>query len=221
MSYQLEIKDDALYINGVFGKYEAEDSGKGEFVVSVVTDVCINELDSEGEEYLVDAGQAWNIPVKNLAELNGFITKCEEERLWNYILGPIFRIKPDLDNGILYIKGHTKNFAIGETEKGFYVDELQSSKSHHIVEDLMDGTHVITTNDKWWERPVEETMEIMNDLHCYAKVTDGGNLKVELKNKSFVIGNKDNGGFWVNITGGQERHVYYKDNWKDVVALLK
>ena len=84
MSYKLDIKDDALRICGLFGTYEAADDGSGGFLVSVQQDSCVNEIDADGEEYLVDFGQEWSVLVKNLSELNGFIKRCEEERLWNY-----------------------------------------------------------------------------------------------------------------------------------------
>ena len=71
--------------------------------------------------------------------------------------GPVFRMKPDTENGILYIKGQTKNFVIGEHEKKLYVDEVQSSKTHHYVEDLFDAAKKMTTEDKWWSRKGEET----------------------------------------------------------------
>lgn len=219
MSYQLEIKDDALCIHGMFGIYEAEGGGTDGFNVSVVSDMCVNELDADGGEYLVDAGQEWEIPVKNLAELNSFIKTCEDERLWNFILGPVFKIKVDAEKNLLYMKGHTANFVIGECNSGLYVDDI-NAKSHSIVAEFSEGMRKLTINDKWWTRPVMETMDIIRGLKCYACVTSGGNLKVEIKDKSFVIGQKEEGGFWVNVTADQERNVYYKESWKEVVEIF-
>ena len=56
MSYRLDIKDNSLCIQGLYGAYEAIDDGKGGFIVSVIQDTCVNELDAEGEEYLVESG---------------------------------------------------------------------------------------------------------------------------------------------------------------------
>lgn len=114
MSYKLDIKDNSLCIQGLYGTYEAMDNGSGGFTISVIQDTCVNEIDAEGEEYLVESGQEWSVPVINLTELNGFVKKCEEEKLWNYMCGPVFRIKPDAENGVLYIKGQSKNFVIGD-----------------------------------------------------------------------------------------------------------
>ena len=137
MSYRLDIKENSLSIQGLYGTYEAADSGNGSFTIFVIQDTCVNELDAEGEEYLVESGQEWSVPVANLSELNLFIKKCEEEKLWNYMCGPVFRIKPDIENGLLYIKGQSKNFVIGEGEKGLYVDEVQQGKAaHNYVKDL-------------------------------------------------------------------------------------
>ena len=73
MSYRLDIKDNSLCIQGLYGAYEAIDDGKGGFIVSVIQDTCVNELDAEGEEYLVESGQEWSVPAENLTELNAFI----------------------------------------------------------------------------------------------------------------------------------------------------
>ena len=136
MSYKLDIQDDLMSIQGLYGTYEASNNEKGGFMISVVLGSYVYELDAEGEDYIVENGQEWAVPAKNLTELNEFIRMCEDEKLWNYMSGPVFRMKPDTENGILYIKGQTKNFVIGEHEKKLYVDEVQSSKTHHYVEDL-------------------------------------------------------------------------------------
>ena len=46
MSYRLDIKDNSLCIQGLYGAYEAIDDGKGGFIVSVIQDTCVNELDA-------------------------------------------------------------------------------------------------------------------------------------------------------------------------------
>ena len=76
MSYRLDIKENSLSIQGLYGTYEAADSGNGSFTIFVIQDTCVNELDAEGEEYLVESGQEWSVPVANLSELNLFIKKC-------------------------------------------------------------------------------------------------------------------------------------------------
>lgn len=220
MSYKLDIKDDALRICGLFGTYEAADDGSGGFLVSVQQDSCVNEIDADGEEYLVDFGQEWSVSVKNLSELNGFIKRCEEERLWNYLSGPVFRMKPDMENGILYIRGQNRNFVIGEGDKGLYVDESANTKSHNYKDDLLGITRYMTAEDKWWQRPAEETVDIARNMRCAAMVTSGGNLQLEYRNKSLCIGQKEDGSFWVNVSGDQEKHIFFKDNWKEVIALL-
>lgn len=220
MSYKLEINDNALYIQGLYGTYEAIGGEKGGFIVSVVQDTCVNELDEDGGEFLVESGQEWSVPMKNLIELNSFIKKCEEERLWNYINGPVFRMKPDTEKGIVYVKGQNKNFIIGEYNGQLYIDETQNNKSHNCVSELTDITRTMTTTDAWWNRPADETMEILKNIRCAIAVTAGGNLRFEYRNKSMQVGQKGDGTFWVNIADGQEKHILYKDAWKDVVALL-
>ena len=54
MSYRLDIKENSLSIQGLYGTYEAVDSGNGGFTIFVIQDTCVNELDAEGEEYLVE-----------------------------------------------------------------------------------------------------------------------------------------------------------------------
>ena len=51
-------------------------------------------------------------------------------------------------------------------------------------------------------------------------VTSGGNLQIEYRNKSLLIGQKDDGTYWFNMIGGQEKHIFYKDSFKEVIALL-
>ena len=60
MSYRLDIKENSLAIQGLYGTYEAVDSGNGGFTIFVIQDTCVNELDAEGEEYLVESGQEWS-----------------------------------------------------------------------------------------------------------------------------------------------------------------
>lgn len=221
MSYQLDIQDNTLCIKGLFGVYEAEDNGDGSFIVSVIQKSCVNELDSEGEEYFVESGQEWNIIAENLTELNSFITSCETEKMWNYMCGPVFKVKPDIANGLLYLKGQTKNFVIGECQDGLYVDELQASKNHNYVDEFIGLTRELTKQDKWWKRAAEETLDIIRNVKSTAMITSGGNMKIEYKNKSFVIGQKDNGDFWINVIDNQERHIYYKSSWPEVLSLLQ
>ena len=221
MSYRLDIKENSLSIQGLYGTYEAADSGNGSFTIFVIQDTCVNELDAEGEEYLVESGQEWSVPVANLSELNLFIKKCEEEKLWNYMCGPVFRIKPDIENGLLYIKGQSKNFVIGEGEKGLYVDEVQQGKAaHNYVKDLVTATRKLTVEDKWWTRAADETVDIVRNMRCAAMVTSGGNLRLEYRNKSILVIQKDDGSFSVNVSEGLEKHILYKEQWKDVLAVL-
>lgn len=221
MSYQLDIQDNTLCIKGLFGVYEAEDDGDGRFIVSVIQESCVNELDSDGEEYFVESGQEWNIIVENLSELNSFITNCENEKMWNYMCGPVFKMKPDIANGLLYLKGQTKNFVIGDYENKLYIDELQTSKNHNYVDEFIGLTRELTKQDKWWNRTAEETLDIVRNVKSTAMITSGGNMKIEYKNKSFVIGQKDDGNFWINIMDNQERHIYYKSSWSEVLNLLQ
>ena len=220
MSYRLDIKDNSLCIQGLYGAYEAIDDGKGGFIVSVILDTCVNELDAEGEEYLVESGQEWSVPAENLTELNAFIKKCEDEKLWNYMCGPVFRMKPDTEKGILYIRGQSKSFVIGEDEKGLYIDEAQAGKNHKHEKDLLAITQKMTREDKWWTRPADETMDIARNMRCAALITSGGNLRLEYRNKSILIVQKDDGTFSVNVVEGMEKHILYKDNWKDVLSAL-
>ena len=205
MSYRLDIKDNSLCIQGLYGAYEAIDDGKGGFIVSVIQDTCVNELDAEGEEYLVESGQEWSVPAENLTELNAFIKKCEDEKLWNYMCGPVFRMKPDTEKGILYIRGQSKSFVIGEDKH---------------EKDLLAITQKMTREDKWWMRPADETMDIARNMRCAALITSGGNLRLEYRNKSILIVQKDDGTFSVNVVEGMEKHVLYKDNWKNVLSAL-
>lgn len=220
MSYKLDIHDNGLFIQGLFGQYLAEDYGNGYFSVSVERDECVNELDPDGEEYLIEAGHEWTIPVKSLTELNSLIKKCEDERLWNYMLGPVFKIKIDYENSLIYLRGHTVNFIIGECEKGLYVDDMQNSKTHCIMENLLDGMKSIMSKNKWWDRSVSESIDIVRNSNYYARITDGGNLKIEIKDKNYVIGQKEDGEFWINVSADQERHVYYKSSLKEVINIL-
>lgn len=220
MGYRLEITDNALCIQGLYGNYEASDNGNG-FLVSVMLDTCINELDAEGEEYLVETGQEWTVPVDGLTELNQFIKKCEAERLWNYTCGPTFQIKIDTERGLLYLKGQTKNFFLGEEGGQLYLDAAQAQAQHRYVEKLLDALRSITMEDKWWMRPAEETMDLMRNMRCAARITDGGNLQLEYRNKSALVGQKDDGSFWMNIKNGQEKHILYKEHWKDVLLALR
>lgn len=220
MSYKLDIHDNAMRIQGLYGKYEASDNGNGGFEVSVLNDASINEVDADGDEYSISYGQEWNIPVNSLAELNGFIQKCEEERLWNYLPGPVCKMRPDIENGILYIKGCIRNFIIGEDEKGIYVDSTQNQKTHDYVDDIFDAALKIVKEDKWWNRDADAVMELVKDMRCTVMITSGGNLKLGYRNKIFIIGQKDDGSFWVNVTDDQEKHVYYKENFKDVMSLF-
>ena len=219
MSYRLEFQNNTLCIQGLYGAYEAADRGEGGFLVSVSLDTCVNEMDSEGEEYLVETGQEWSVPVANLTELNSFIRKCEDEKLWNYICGPVFRMKPDIEKGILYVKGQDENFFIGADEKGLYLDHGQIAKVHEYM-DLTTITKRMTMEDKWWSRPAVETLDIARNMRCAAMITSGGNLKLEYRNKSVLIGQKENGSFWVNVVNGMERHILYKDTWKEVLEAL-
>ena len=219
-SYKLEINDNAMLIHGLYGTYEAMGDANGSFVVSVIQDTCVNELDADGEEYLVESGQDWAVPVSNLAELNSFIKKCEEEKLWNYMSGPVFRMKPDAEKGIIYVKGQTRNFIIGEHNGQLYIDESQNVKTHNCVQELTDITKTMTKMDSWWSRPSDETMEILKNIRCAVSVTAGGNLRFEYRGKSMQVGQKGDGSFWVNIADGQEKHILYKEAWKDVVELL-
>lgn len=216
MSYRLDITENTLCIQSLYGTYEVSDNGEG-FLISVVQGTCTNELDSEGEEYLVESGQEWNVPVKNLTDLNVFIKKCESERLWNYICGPVFRMKAEKD-GLLYLKGYTQNFIIGEDGKGLYIDDSQ--KNHIYIKDLMSISRKLIMEDKWWMRPAEESLDMIRNIRCAATITSGGNLKLEYKNKSLLIGQKEDGSFWVNMTEGLERHILYKEKWNDVIELL-
>lgn len=220
MSYKLEINDNALCIQGLYGTYEAVGDENGGFIVSVMQDTCVNELDSDGEEYLVESGQEWAVPMKNLSELNRFIKKCEEEKMWNYMSGPVFRMKPDIEKGLLYIKGQSRNFIIGEYNGQLYVDETQNANTHSCVSELTDITKTLTKSDSWWNRTSDETMELLKNIRCAAVVTSGGNLRLVYRNKNMQIGQKENGSFWVNMMEGQEKHILYKDTWKEVVSLL-
>ena len=188
MSYRLDIKDNSLCIQGLYGAYEAIDDGKGGFIVSVIQDTCVNELDAE--------------------------------KLWNYMCGPVFRMKPDTEKGILYIRGQSKSFVIGEDEKVLYIDEAQSGKNHKHEKDLLAITQKMTREDKWWMRPADETMDIARNMRCAALITSGGNLRLEYRNKSILIVQKDDGTFSVNVVEGMEKHILYKDNWKNVLSAL-
>lgn len=218
--YQMEIKENTLYIRGLFGKYEAKISEHG-FDVSVIRDECASELDENGEEYLIDAGQEWSTSVDSLLDLDSFMKRCEEERLWNYMPGPVFRMKADLENKTLYLRGVTKSFLIGTDNKGLYIDDPQLTKTHKYIKAFPEVTKILTKEDKWWLRQASETMEIIRSSKSYASVTDGGRLQLVYKDKSYRIGQKDDGSFWVNVSADQERHIYFKDNWKDVLALLQ
>ena len=82
MSYKLDIQDDLMSIQGLYGTYEASNNEKGGFMISVVLGSYVYELDAEGEDYIVENGQEWAVPAKNLTELNEFIRMCEDEKLW-------------------------------------------------------------------------------------------------------------------------------------------
>lgn len=219
MGYRLEITDNALCIQGLYGSYEASDNGNG-FLVSVILDTCTNELDAEGEEYLVESGQEWAIVVDGLTELNAFIKKCENERMWNYMCGPTFRMKMDTERGILYLKGQTKNFFIGEDGGRLYVDTTQGAGQHREMATLLEAARTMAREDKWWMRPADESLDLMRNMRCAACVTDGGNLRLEYRNKSALIGQKDDGSYWMNVVNGQEKHILYKESWKDVLAAM-
>lgn len=217
--YQMEIKENALFIQGLFGKYEIKDI-KGGFDVSVVRNECASELDENGEEYLIDAGQEWGVTVHNLVELGNFLDQCEMERLWNYIPGPVFRMKPDFENGTLFLKGVAKSFIIGADAKGLYADDAQGTKSHRYVKDIFSAMHMIAKEDPWWSRPATETLELLRTSRSYASVTDGGRLKIIFKDRTCRIGQKTDGPLWASVSTGQERHLYYRDSWKEILGLL-
>lgn len=85
---------------------------------------------------------------------------------------------------------------------------------------MFDAAKKMTTEDKWWSRKGEETVDIVRNMRCAIMVTSGGNLQIEYRNKSLLIGQKDDGTYWVNMIGGQEKHIFYKDSFKEVIALL-
>lgn len=221
MSYRLDINDDSLRIYGLYGTYEAVMSEDKKMIVSISFDTCVNELDGDGEEYLVETGQEWNIPVDNFAELDEFIKSCERERLWNYMHGPVFKIKPDMESGLLYLKGHSCNFVIGEDNNSLYIDESPIvAKGHYYVKELSMATKRITQSDKWWMRDVNETMDMVRNMRCTASITSGGNLQIDYKSKRMIVGQKSDKSYWVNVIDGNDKHIYYKNSWKEVIALL-
>lgn len=220
MNYGLDIKDEELHIQGIYGTYIAQDNNNSGFLVSVDFDTYVNEVDSDGEEYLVETGQEWFVPVSSLAELNSFIQHCENERLWNYMKGPIFRMKPDADAGVLYIKGLQKNFALGADEKGIYLDELPATKAHAYVDSIFNAMQMLTRTDKWWMRPSADSLDMLNNFKCLAVVTSGGNLQLSYKTKKITIGQKDDNTYWVHVSEGENKDIYYKDTWKEILALI-
>lgn len=221
MQYKLNITEDSLHIQGLYGTYNAEDLGKDGFMLSVIRDVCVNEMDEEGEEYLVEAGQEWQIPVSNLSEMNAFIKKSEEERLWNYLSGPVFKIKPDFEAGTLYVKGNSKSFLIGNDEKGLYIDDAMSLKTHKYIKSFSEMIKKMVYEDRWWDRAAEDTMDILKNSRCAASITSGGNLVLEYRNKKILVGQKTDGGFWINTAMDDEKHIFYKKSWKEVIVLLQ
>lgn len=134
--------------------------------------------------------------------------------------------RPGVQDEARYRKRHSvhqrtdKELCDWRARKKLYVDEVQSSKTHHYVEDLFDAAKKMTTEDKWWSRKGEETVDIVRNMRCAIMVTSGGNLQIEYRNKSLLIGQKDDGTYWVNMIGGQEKHIFYKDSFKEVIALL-
>lgn len=222
MGYILEIEEDALCICGLYGTYKAKDNRDGSFNVSVYRDVYVNEIDSNGEEYCVDAGQEWSVHVKDLGELHSFISKCERERLWNYIPGPTYKVRFDADKGFVYLKGSCKKFIVSEDERGLYVDEIQTSKAHNhdYADNLLEVTQMLLKKEKWWDCQVEENLKIIKGTEPSANITDAGNLKIENNEKTYYIGQKENGSFWVNMVGGNERHICYKDSLAEAIKLI-
>ena len=221
MGYRLEIQENALLIQGLYGKYEAKDVGEGRFLVKVDQEAYVNEIDDAGEEYLVDMGQAWEIPTNGLSELNEFVGQCESERLWNFKSGPVFRMKPDVENGVLYIRGYNKNFIVGQLpSKKMYVDETQNVKTHNEAGMLRDVVEKMVKEDKWWKRPAEETLDMLLNTKCTVRVTSGGSLQAEYKNKVLFIGQKDDETFWISVQNGNDKHLFYRDSWKEVMALF-
>lgn len=222
MGYNLEIEDDALRIYGLYGTYKAQDNRDGSFDVSVCMDVYVNEIDSNGEEYCVDAGQEWTVNVNNLSELNIFISRCEQERLWNYILGPIYNARFDSEKGLLYLKGNYKKFVIGQDEKGLFIDEIQEPKSHNYdySNSLSSTIKTLLKKEHWWDCQAEENLKRIKGSEPSANITDAGNLKIKNKENIYYIGQKENGCFWVNVIGGNERHIYYKNTFKEIIQLI-
>lgn len=216
MSYRVDIFDNNMCIYGLYGTYSLSENPLS---VSVTFDTCVNEIDEDGEEYLVETGQAWSVPLKDFTELENFIKTCEKERLWNYIHGPVFKIKPDVENGILYARGLSTTFAIGQEDNKLYIDS-GTDKKHDYTDGLSGVIKKLTVCDKWWQRDAEETLDMVRNGRCTAIVTSGGNLRLEYKNKKMLVGQKSDGTFWVNIVEDNDKHVYYKNNWADVVKLL-
>lgn len=220
MSYKLDIKDNTMLITGQFGTYEAIDDEHGGFTVSIVQDSYVAEMDSEGNEYFVNSGQEWIVPICGLSELNNFIQKCESERLWNFTIGPVFRVKIDKENNLMYIKGYEKSFVIGTDENGMYMDENFNSKKHNYIHRFSDISSTLIVSDKWWMRDVKETIEILHTSRVLAKVTDGGYFNIKCKDKDFVVGQKEDGQLWISICSCNEKSLCVKNDWRAVLELF-
>lgn len=210
---------DTLEVFGDYGNYKIKESDKGGFLINAVFDSFVNERDETGDTYLVEKGEYWKIRVDGIQGLHSFITACENTKLWNVLKGIAYRIGIDSEKGIMYIRGASRNYILGEEGGKLYLDETKDQKTHHYLPGLDAALSEIVRSDTWWLRSLDEIIEITDRQYNIMEITDGGHIRLPLKNETAILGQKEDGSYWISIEGG-DHHVYYRDTLKEIFKLI-
>lgn len=217
---RLNIEGNKMIVAGHYGEYEISESSNGGFLASVLFRSFVNETDETGDTYLVEKGEAWKVKVDGLSGINTFIMTCEDAKLWNIIKGIAYRIKLDDAKGILYIRGVSRNYIIGEESGRLFMDETTTQKPHRFISGLSEAVTEIIQCDKWWARNPEETIEITESQGSSVEITDSGHLRFRMRSSSAVVGQKEDGSYWIVIEGSTEKHSYHRDTLKEVFKVI-
>lgn len=211
--------DGSMELQGQFGKYKISDDAGGGFKAAPVFDTFVEEYDETEESFLIEKGKEWFTPFKTLLEMNAFLQKCEKERLWNIMPGPMFRFRISDNANAFSIKGVNLSAVISKTEDGFKVSYPETKEAEETSGSLPSLSSFLLSHDSWYERNAEEAAAL-SSCKGVMKITSGGNLRFETKSASYVVGQRESGTFFVAQFSLEDRSTYFVDTFEEALQLI-
>lgn len=218
--YKTEIlPDGSMELIGQYGKYRISDA-QGGFEVAPLFDTYVEEFDGSDESFLIEQGKTWFSPFGTISEMNAFLKRCEDEKLWNIMPGPMFRFKINDDSNAVFLKGESLVVVISKTDTGFKASYPETKQVREIDGDISSLCAFLVSADRWWDRPGDEAAAMSSSMKGVLKLTSGGNMRFDSKDRTDILGQKEDGTFWVCDISGDERHIYFVDTFADALKVI-